>query len=203
MLEHLLRYSKSIRDFRRASPAAPETAMAPAMQELLRSTLAEIPSGEGLKVDPLFRKPGAGRPDFALIRPSASARAFVELKYSPPPKLNDPDFVRLTDAQTPVAEPARPLQGDGDHLELRCDGSGRVMGLSSSLQLFMVGGYTVLKRWMRSRIEQPVNLELFGAFRDVCARIDEHIEHSIQADRILEDIPASTLNRETLQVSTA
>ncbi len=77
---HLLRYAQRIRNLRRAHAAVSEPALAPAFQELLESLLAEIPGAPGLVVVPEFNNPGVGRPDIALLRPGAPARAFVELK---------------------------------------------------------------------------------------------------------------------------
>ena len=80
VIDHLLIYAKRIRDLRRAHAAVSEPALAPAFQELLERLLAEIPGGPGLVVVPEFNNPGVGRPDIALVRPGAPARAFVELK---------------------------------------------------------------------------------------------------------------------------
>ena len=77
---HLLRYARRIRDLRRAHAAVSEPALAPAFQELLESLLADIPGAPGLVVVPEYNNPGVGRPDIALKRPGAPARAFVELK---------------------------------------------------------------------------------------------------------------------------
>ena len=79
-IDHLLRYAKRIRDLRRAHAAVSEPALAPAFQELLERLLVEVPGGRGLVVVPEFNNPGVGRPDIALVRPGAPARAFVELK---------------------------------------------------------------------------------------------------------------------------
>ena len=80
VIDHLLIYAKRIRDLRRAHAAVSEPALAPAFQELLERLLAEIPGGPGIVVVPEFNNPGVGRPDIALVRPGAPARAFVELK---------------------------------------------------------------------------------------------------------------------------
>ena len=77
---HLLRYARRIRDLRRAHAAVSEPALAPAFQELLESLLADIPGAPGLVVVPEYNNPGVGRPDIALKRAGAPARAFVELK---------------------------------------------------------------------------------------------------------------------------
>jgi hypothetical protein len=80
IVDHLLRYAQRIRDLRRAHAAVQEPALAPAFQELLDSTLADMPVGARLTVVPEFVNPGVGRPDIALVRAGAPARAFVELK---------------------------------------------------------------------------------------------------------------------------
>src|SRR3954469_6462602 len=76
----LQRYASRIRHLRRADPNAPETALAPAFQQLLEGLLPLLPLAPKLTVVPEFRNPGVGRPDVALVRPGAPARAFVELK---------------------------------------------------------------------------------------------------------------------------
>jgi len=78
--DQLLRYAKRIRELRRAHAAVPENALAPAFQELLESLLADLPGGAGLTVVPEYDNPGIGRPDIALVRAGAPARAFLELK---------------------------------------------------------------------------------------------------------------------------
>ncbi len=65
--DHLLRYAQRIRDLRRAHAAVQEPALAPAFQELLESTLAEMPVGARLTVVPELVNPGIGRPDIALV----------------------------------------------------------------------------------------------------------------------------------------
>ena len=80
VIDHLLRYARRIRDLRRAHAAVQEPAVAPAFQDLLSGLLAEMPGGAGLTVVPEFVNPGLGRPDIALVRAGAPARAFVELK---------------------------------------------------------------------------------------------------------------------------
>jgi hypothetical protein len=76
-------YARRIRELRRADPAAPETALAPAFQQLLEGLLNLIPFGSGLTVLPEYSDPGVGRPDIALVRADAPPRAFVELKAPP------------------------------------------------------------------------------------------------------------------------
>lgn len=80
VVDHLLAYAKRIRDLRRAHAAVSEPALAPAFQELLERLLLEVPGGGGLTIVPEFTNPGVGRPDIALVRAGAPARAFVELK---------------------------------------------------------------------------------------------------------------------------
>ena len=78
--ELLLRYAQRVRDLRRAHAAVQEPAVAPAFQDLLAGLLAQLPGGSGLTLVPEFVNPGLGRPDIALVRAGAPARAFVELK---------------------------------------------------------------------------------------------------------------------------
>lgn len=80
IIDHLLRYAQRIRDLRRAHAAVQEPALAPVFQELIDNTLAEMPVGARLTVVPEYVNPGVGRPDIALVRAGAPARAFVELK---------------------------------------------------------------------------------------------------------------------------
>lgn len=115
----------------------------------------------------------------------------------PPARIADPAFVRLATAPTPGAGLA-PSAPEGDRLTLCADGSGQVEGLPNALWSFEVSGYPVLQRWLEGRAGQPVDLALFDAFRDVCARIAEHIDLSAQADTILGDALAATLNRDAL-----
>src|SRR5579871_6137750 len=81
-------YASRIRELRRASADVPETALAPAFQQLLEGLLPLLPAAPRLTVVPEYRNPGVGRPDIALVRPGAPARAFVELKA--PAKPADP-----------------------------------------------------------------------------------------------------------------
>ncbi len=117
----------------------------------------------------------------------------------PPGRLADPNFVRLSTAPTHGAglEPSDP---EGDRLTLCADGSGQVDGLPAALWSFEVSGYPVLQRWLEGRAGEPVDLALFDAFRDVCARIAEHIELSAQADTILGEALGATLNRDALGI---
>ena len=117
----------------------------------------------------------------------------------PPGRLPDRRFVRLTTAPTPGAglEPSDP---EGDRLILCADGSGQVDGLPATLWSFEVSGYPVLERWLDGRARQPVDLTLFDAFRDVCARIAEHIDLAAQADIILDEALGATLNRDALGI---
>lgn len=117
----------------------------------------------------------------------------------PPVRLADPNFVRLSTAPTPGAglEPSDP---EGDRLTLCADGSGQVDGLPAELWSFEVSGYPVLQRWLEGRAGEPVDLALFDAFRDVCARIAEHIDLAAQADTILGEALGATLNRDALGI---
>jgi len=81
-------YAHRIRELRRASPDVPETALAPAFQQLLEGLLPLLPMAPGLVIVPEYRNSGVGRPDIALVRPGAPPRAFVELKA--PTKPADP-----------------------------------------------------------------------------------------------------------------
>jgi hypothetical protein len=81
-------YAHRIRELRRANAAVPETALAPAFQQLLEGLIPLLPAGQKLIVVPEYRNPGVGRPDIALVRKGAPARAFVELKA--PTKSADP-----------------------------------------------------------------------------------------------------------------
>ena len=79
-LDHLVRYARRVRDLRRAHAAVSEPALAPAFQELVENLLAIVPGGPGITVVPEYANPGVGRPDIALVRAGAPARAFIELK---------------------------------------------------------------------------------------------------------------------------
>ena len=81
-------YAHRIRELRRANADVPETALAPAFQQLLEALLPLLPAEPGLIVVPEYRNPGVGRPDIALVRQGAPARAFVELKA--PSKPSEP-----------------------------------------------------------------------------------------------------------------
>jgi hypothetical protein len=81
-------YARRIRELRRANPDVPETALAPAFQQLVEGLLALLHASLRLIVVPEYRSPGVGRPDIALVRQGAPARAFVELKA--PAKPSDP-----------------------------------------------------------------------------------------------------------------
>ena len=79
-LDHLVRYARRVRDLRRAHAAVSEPALAPAFQEMMENLLALVAGGPGITVVPEYANPGVGRPDIALVRAGAPARAFVELK---------------------------------------------------------------------------------------------------------------------------
>jgi len=88
-------YAHRIRELRRANADVPETALAPAFQQLLEGLLPLLPAAPRLVVVPEYRNPGVGRPDIALVRQGAPARAFVELKA--PNKPADPTRWRAQD----------------------------------------------------------------------------------------------------------
>ncbi len=114
-----------------------------------------------------------------------------------PAALADATFVRLLVAPTPGAG-LTALPPDGARLTLCADGSGVVEGVPPRLWAFEVSGYPVLARWLEGRQGLPLDLALFDAFRDICARIDELIALAEQADAILEDALTATLNRDAL-----
>lgn len=95
VLDLLKTYAHRIREQRRANPDAAETALAPAFQQLLQDLIPLLPVAANLVVSPEFRTPGVGRPDIALKRVGAPARAFVELKA--PSKPADPTRWRAQD----------------------------------------------------------------------------------------------------------
>ena len=109
----------------------------------------------------------------------------------------DPAFVRLSTAPTlgSVLHVGEPV---ADGLKLCSDGSGWVEGLSPTLWAFEVSGYPVLYRWLEARAGQLVDLALFDSFRDVCARVAELASLYAQADRLLANALAATLNRDAL-----
>jgi hypothetical protein len=88
-------YARRIRELRRANAAVPETALAPAFQQLLEGLIPLCPVAPQLVVVPEYRNPGVGRPDIALVRQGAPARAFVELKAADKPA--DPTRWRAQD----------------------------------------------------------------------------------------------------------
>lgn len=81
-------YAHRIRELRRANANVPETALAPAFQQLLEGLLALLPVAPGLVVVPEYLNQGVGRPDIALVRQGTLPRAFIELKA--PTKPADP-----------------------------------------------------------------------------------------------------------------
>jgi uncharacterized protein YjeT (DUF2065 family) len=88
-------YAHRIRELRRANADVPETALAPAFQQLLEGLLPLLPVAPNLIVVPEYRNPGVGRPDIALVRQGSPPRAFVELKA--PTKPADPTRWRQQD----------------------------------------------------------------------------------------------------------
>lgn len=92
----LKNYAHRIRELRRANPDVPETALAPAFQQLLEGLLPLLPTvAPGLIVSPEYRNPGVGRPDIALARQGTPPRAFIELKA--PVRPADPTRWRAQD----------------------------------------------------------------------------------------------------------
>lgn len=61
-----------------------------------------------------------------------------------------------------------------------------------------MSGYPVLRRWLEGRKNQVVDLALFDAFRDVCARLAELAELYGRADTILTDALDAPLTRSAL-----
>lgn len=88
-------YAHRIRELRQANADVPETALAPAFQQLLEGIIDLFPAAQGVTVLPEYLNPGVGRPDIALVRPGAPPRAFVELKA--PGKSADPTRWRAHD----------------------------------------------------------------------------------------------------------
>ena len=106
--ELLLRYAQRVRDLRRAHAAVQEPAVAPAFQDLLSGLLAQLPGGSGLTLVPEFVNPGLGRPDIALVRAGAPARAFVELKAFDKPA-HPTERLAAGAGQAPTARDAKHL----------------------------------------------------------------------------------------------
>ena len=121
----------------------------------------------------------------------------VQTFARPPVGLTDPAFVRLATAPTPGAV-LKARDADGLRLTLCADGSGQVDGLPVALWEFEVSGYPVLRRWLDGRENQPVDLALFDAFRDVCARLAELADLYGRADTILNDALDAPLTRSAL-----
>ena len=119
-----------------------------------------------------------------------------------PAAASNPAFVRLVTAPTrgAVLQAAGPVQ---DVFKLCADGSGRVEGLPPALWDFEVSGYPVLRRWLEGRAGLPVDLTLFDAFRDVCARLADLIGLCGQADTLLAKALTATLNRDALGMTAA
>ncbi|TVR99988.1 MAG: hypothetical protein EA406_01650 [Rhodospirillales bacterium] len=115
----------------------------------------------------------------------------------PPARLADSAFVRLPTASTPGAVLAARAP-DGDKLALCADGSGLVEGLPPALWGFAVSGYPVLRRWLDGRAGLSVDLALFEAFRDVCARLAELIDLFARADTLLTHALTAPLARDAL-----
>jgi hypothetical protein len=79
-LQHFKHYAHRIREMLRANPAAPEPAIAPALQDLIERLLPLLDAVPKLSVSAEYKQPGVGRPDIALKRHGQPPRAFVELK---------------------------------------------------------------------------------------------------------------------------
>lgn len=114
-----------------------------------------------------------------------------------PARLADPAFVRLVTAPTHGAGLVL-KEPDVACLTLCDDGSGQVEGLPPVIWEHEVSGYPLLSRWCAGRDGQTVDLGLFEEFRDVCARVMEHVDLVAQADTILSSTLVATLNREAL-----
>ena len=121
----------------------------------------------------------------------------VQTFARPPVGLADPAFVRLAMAPTSGAV-LRAGEPDGPRLTLCVDGSGQVDGLPVALWEFGVSGYSVLRRWLEGRENQLVDLALFDAFRDVCARLAELADLYERADNILADALDAPLTRRAI-----
>ena len=121
----------------------------------------------------------------------------VQTFARPPVGLADPAFVRLATASTPGAV-LRAGNPDGQRLTLCSDGSGQIDSLPVALWAFEVSGYPVLRRWLEGRENQLVDLALFDAFRDVCARLVELADLYGRADTILNDALYAPLTRSAL-----
>ena len=129
----------------------------------------------------------------ALLGASIRAAQTFDTVHTPA----DAAFVRLTTAPTQgaVLHAAQPRQ---DRLTLCADGSGLVEGLPPALWAFEVSGYPVLRRWLEGRAGLPVDLALFDALRDVCARLADLISLCRQADTLLTNALTATLTRDAL-----
>ena len=125
----------------------------------------------------------------------------VQTFARPPAGLVDPAFVRLQTAPTPGAGLSL-AQSDGPRLTLCADGSGQVDGLPVALWDFKVSGYPLLRSWLEGRRNQVVDLALFDAFRDVCARLAELADLYERADTILTDALDAPLTRGALWPTT-
>lgn len=85
IVDSIVEFAAAVRADRAANPetigegTALELLLAPRFQALVEAVLPEIDATPP-NVLPEFRRPGVGRPDLALTRQGAPARAFVELK---------------------------------------------------------------------------------------------------------------------------
>jgi hypothetical protein len=118
-----------------------------------------------------------------------------------PAGLANPSFVNLATAPTQgaILKAGKP---DGQRLRLCADGSGQIDGLPAALWDFKVSGFPVLRRWLDGRENSPVDLALFDAFRDVCARLVALSGLFSLADAILDDALAAPLTRSALWLRT-
>lgn len=144
--------------------------------------------------------------DYAVFERAASLGVLIRANATfdvgtRPAAIADARFVHLLSAPKAGASLAA-SHPDGSRLTLCTDGLGVVEGLPPRLWAFEVSGYPVLARWLEARRGLPLDLTLFDAFRDVCARIDALIELAEQADAILESALTATLNRDALGMPT-
>ena len=96
IVDSIVEFAAAVRADRAANPEAVgegaglELLLAPRFQALVEAVLPEVTAAPP-SVLPEFQRPGVGRPDLALVRQGAPARAFVELKQ-PGLALNPTNF---------------------------------------------------------------------------------------------------------------
>jgi Type ISP C-terminal specificity domain/N-6 DNA Methylase len=117
VVEALQVFATRIRMLQRANADVPETGLAPAFQQLIETLLPLLPAAPVLTVVPEFRNPGVGRPDIALIRAGAPARAFIELKA--PDRPGDPARWRGRDKNQFIRFGELPCWGVSNFSEFR------------------------------------------------------------------------------------